>query len=151
MDQQEYQSQFAAIEEKLKDITWTTDRRVFLMCESEDSLAINTFLFQTCKLRFTIVTAIDADHTFEVLYHFCDDRQGYVVTVKALIRDKIKPQIQSLAPVIPGAEWIEREVHDLYGIDFINHPNLRRLILSDDWPEGVYPLRKDNKHEEVSI
>jgi Ni,Fe-hydrogenase III component G len=86
-----------------------------------------------------------------VLYHFCDDRRGYVVTVKALIRDKIKPQIQSLAPVIPGAEWIEREVHDLYGIDFINHPNLRRLILSDDWPEGVYPLRKDNKNEEVSL
>ena len=48
-----------------------------------------------------------------------------------------------ITPLIPGAEWIEREMHDILGITFRNHPNMRRLILSDDWPEGVYPLRKD--------
>ncbi len=151
MDQQEYQRQFAPIEDKLTAITWTTPRRVFMTCESEDSLVVNTFLFNTCRFRFTIVTAIDTDHTFELLYHFGDDRNGCVVTVKAVIRDRTKPRIQSLTPVIPGAEWIEREIHDLYGVDFINHPNLKRLILADDWPDGVYPLRKDNKHEEVPL
>jgi Ni,Fe-hydrogenase III component G len=44
---------------------------------------------------------------------------------------------------VAAAEWIEREIHDILGIDFKNHPNLKRLILFDDWPEGVYPLRKD--------
>ncbi|MHA1469845.1 MAG: NADH-quinone oxidoreductase subunit C, partial [Candidatus Asgardarchaeia archaeon] len=40
-----------------------------------------------------------------------------------------------------------REIHDVLGIDFKNHPNLERLILADDWPEGVYPLRKEYKHD----
>ena len=47
--------------------------------------------------------------------------------------------------LIPGAEWIEREMHDLYGINFKNHPRLERLILADDWPEGNYPLRKEKQ------
>jgi Ni,Fe-hydrogenase III component G len=68
-----------------------------------------------------------------------------VVTVKAFIRDRENPAIESIAPFLPGAEWIEREVHDELGIDFKNHPDLRRLILADDWPEGVYPLRKEVK------
>jgi Ni,Fe-hydrogenase III component G len=47
--------------------------------------------------------------------------------------------------MIPGAEWIEREIHDILGIEIKHHPNMRRLVLADDWPEGVYPLRKDLK------
>jgi formate hydrogenlyase subunit 5 len=46
---------------------------------------------------------------------------------------------------MPAAEWIEREIQDLLGIRFDGHPNPKRLILADDWPEGVYPLRKDFK------
>ena len=94
------------------------------------------------SLRFAIITGIDADDCFEVLYHYANDESGCFVTVKAFIRDRDKPAIESITPFVPGAEWIEREVHDILGIDFVNHPNLRRLILADDWPEGVYPLRK---------
>jgi NADH-quinone oxidoreductase subunit C len=49
--------------------------------------------------------------------------------------------------LLPGAVLYEREVHDLLGVVFDGHPSLERLILPDDWPEGVYPLRKDYKVE----
>jgi len=77
------------------------------------------------------------------LHHFSDDASGTVVTVKAFIRDRDKPEIDSITPLIPAAEWIEREMRDLLGITFRNHPNPQRLILEDDWPDGVYPLRKE--------
>jgi Ni,Fe-hydrogenase III component G len=96
-------------------------------------------------LRFVIVTGIDADNYFEILYHFSYDQLGCMVTVKAFIRDRENPAIESITPFLPAAEWIEREIHDELGIDFKNHPNLRRLILADDWPDGVYPLRKEAK------
>jgi Ni,Fe-hydrogenase III component G len=101
------------------------------------------FLFEDLALRFVIVTGIDSDDCFEVLYHFANDETGHFVTVKAFIRDRENPSIESVSPFIPGAEWIEREVHDILGIEIKNHPNMKRLILHDDWPEGVYPLRKD--------
>jgi Ni,Fe-hydrogenase III component G len=91
------------------------------------------------------LTGIDSDDYFEILYHYSNDQTGHVVTVKAFIRDREKPAIESIAPFLPAAEWIEREIHDILGIEIKNHPNLRRLILHDDWPEGVYPLRKEVK------
>jgi len=51
--------------------------------------------------------------------------------------------MDSVANVVPAANWIEREMHDLLGVNFPGHPDMRRLILDDSWPEGVYPLRKD--------
>ncbi len=56
---------------------------------------------------------------------------------------KPNPEIDSVAQLFPGANFIEREMYDLLGIRFRNHPDPRRLILADDWPEGVYPLRRD--------
>ena len=121
------------------------DSRIFLLCEAENSFAVSKFLFEDLSLRFMIATGIDSEDCFEVLYHFSNDETGCIVTVKAFIRDRENPSIESITPFIPGAEWIEREIHDILGIEIKNHPNMKRLILADDWPEGVYPLRKDFK------
>jgi len=145
MNQEELNNKLLEIKDKLIDIERKSDKRIFLPCEAKNAYAVNKFLFEDVPLRFVIATGIDAEDCFEVLYHFSNDETGCVVTVKAIIRDREKPAIESIAPFLPGAEWIEREIHDLLGIDFKNHPNLRRLILSDDWPEGVYPLRKEAK------
>lgn len=145
MNQQELNSKLLEIKDKLIDIEQKSDKRIFLPCESENAYAVNKFLFEDVPLRFVIATGIDSDNYFEVLYHFSNDETGCIITVKAIIRDREKPAIESIAPFLPGAEWIEREIHDLLGIDFNNHPDMRRLILSDDWPEGVYPLRKEVK------
>ena len=133
------------VKDRLIGIERTAPNRVYLLCEAEQVYDLCRFLFEDLPLRFVISTGLDAEHCFEVLHHFTDDECGCVVTVKAFIRDREAPAIESITPLIPGAEWIEREMHDILGIDFKGHPNLRRLILSDDWPEGVYPLRKDVK------
>ena len=142
MLQEELKNRLSEVKDKLIGIEETTERRIYLLCEAENAYAVNKFLFEDLSLRFVIATGIDSDDCFEILYHFSNDETGCVVTVKAFIRDREKPSIESIAPFVPAAEWIEREVHDLLGIDFENHPNLRRLILADNWPEGVYPLRK---------
>jgi len=145
MNREELSGRLVAIKDKLTSIEETAENRVFLVCESENSYAVNKFLFEDLGLRFIIITGIDSDDCFEALYHFSNDETGCIVTVKAFIRDRENPAIESITPFLPGAEWIEREVHDILGIDFVNHPNLRRLVLADDWPEGVYPLRKETK------
>jgi len=145
MNQEELNNKLSEIKDKLIAVERTLDDRIFLSCEVENSYAVNKFLFEDVPLRFVIATGIDSDDCFEILYHYSNDETGCVVTLKAFIRDRENPAIESIAPFLPGAEWIEREIHDILGIDFKNHPDMRRLILSDDWPEGVYPLRKDAK------
>jgi len=143
MNQEELNNKISLIKDKLIAIEQAADNRIYLSCESENSYAVNRFLFEDVPLRFVIATGIDSDDCFEVLYHYAYDETGCVVTLKVFIRDRENPAIESIAPFLPGAEWIEREIHDILGIEFKNHPDMRRLILSDDWPEGVYPLRKD--------
>lgn len=142
MDREELNTKLEEIKDKLIGVERTAESRVYLLCEAENAYDVNRFLFKDVPARFVIVTAIDSDDCFEVLYHYSYDQLGWVITVKAFIRDRQNPAIESIAPFLPGAEWIEREVHDVFGIDFKNHPNLTRLILADDWPEGVYPERK---------
>jgi len=143
MQQEELKNRLSEIKDKLIDIEQTTDNRIFLLCEAANAFSVARFLFEDLSLRFVIITGIDSDDCFENLYHFSNDQTGCVVTIKAFIRDREAPSIESITPIVAAAEWIEREIHDILGIDFKNHPNLKRLILFDDWPEGVYPLRKD--------
>jgi len=145
MNQEELNNKLSEIKDKITAVEQPADNRIYFSCEAENSYEINKFLFEDVPLRFVIATCIDADDWFEVLYHFTYDQLGYVITVKAFIRDRENPAIESIAPFLPGAEWIEREIHDIMGIDFKNHPDMRRLILADDWPEGVYPERKEAK------
>jgi len=145
MNREELENKLSEIKGKLISIEQTTDNRIYLLCESENSYAVNKFLFEDVRCRFVIASGIDAEDCFEVLYHYAYDKLGLIITLKAFIRDRENPAIESIAPFLPAAEWIEREIHDILGIDIKNHPNLERLILADDWPEGVYPLRKEVK------
>ena len=62
--------------------------------------------------------------------------------------DPAYTSIPSIVDIIPGAGWAEREVRDMIGVEPLGHPDPRRLILPDDWPDGVHPLRKDFKVDE---
>ena len=95
--------------------------------------------------RFVSSAATDQirkNNTLELSHFFSFDEEHLTCIVKAQI-DAAAPSIQSIASLIPGANWAERECHDMLGIEFIGHPDSRRLMLADDWPEGVHPLRKD--------
>ena len=145
MNQEELNNRLAEIKDRLTAVEQPAENRVYLSCEAENSYAVNKFLFEDVPLRFVIATGIDSDDCFEVLYHYAYDQTGSIITLATKIHDREKPAIESITPLLPAAEWIEREIHDILGIDFKNHPNLKRLILADDWPEGVYPLRKEEK------
>ncbi len=124
------------------EVTGATEKEAYVLIPAEKVTDAARILFVEMRARFAIVTGLDTRDAIELLYHFCFDQQSYVVTLKALVA-KPACEVESITPVVPAAEWIEREIHDLLGVKFKNHPNLKRLILSDDWPEGVYPLRKE--------
>lgn len=145
MNQEELKSKLSEIKDKVLSIEQPLSNRIHIDCEAENSYAVNKFLFKDVPLRFVIATGIDAGDCFEIIYHYACDEIGCVIGLKTFIRDRENPAVESITPFLPGAEWIEREIHDVLGIDFKNHPNLKRLILADDWPEGVYPMRKEFK------
>ena len=93
------------------------------------------------------ITGVDWKTHFSVVYHLRSIKHGHIVVVKAKC-DRAKPEIESVCKIWKTAELTEREVYDLLGIKFLNHPDLRRLFLTEDW-EG-YPLRKDYV-DEVNI
>ncbi|MCZ2155625.1 MAG: NADH-quinone oxidoreductase subunit C [Bryobacterales bacterium] len=108
-------------------------------------------ILTVCKLlrdeqafnRLSTVTAVDRYPTeprFEVVYHLYSIRDKQRVRVKARV-GTANLEIDSVIPVWPSANWYEREVFDLFGIRFRNHPELTRIMMPDNW-EG-HPLRRD--------
>jgi NADH-quinone oxidoreductase subunit C len=93
--------------------------------------------------RVSTVTGVDrwpAEPRFEVVYHLHSVSRNERLRLKCRLAGEA-PEIDSVTPVWRGAGWYERETFDLFGIRFRNHPDLRRIMLPDDW-EG-HPLRKD--------
>jgi NADH-quinone oxidoreductase subunit C len=93
--------------------------------------------------RLSSVTAVDrypAEPRFEVVYHLHSIERNLRVRLKCRLPGG-DPAIESVVAVWRAANWYEREVFDLFGIRFIGHPDLRRIMLPDGW-EG-HPLRKD--------
>jgi len=117
-------------------------RRAFYHVEPDDLPAVVQGLFAEHGGRLATVSGVDVRDGTELLYHMVFDEMQFVATLKVLL-PRERSQMPSITPVLPGAEFIEREIHDLLGVQFVGHPRLERLILADDWPEGVYPLRRD--------
>src|SRR5690606_10281297 len=88
--------------------------------------------------------------TMEVIYHLYSIPYNHHFTIKvALERDLVNsnpPNLPSVTSIWKGANWQEREIFDMYGIVFEGHPDLRRILLPEDW-EG-FPLRKDYKTQD---
>ncbi|HZS42449.1 MAG TPA: NADH-quinone oxidoreductase subunit C [Polyangia bacterium] len=94
------------------------------------------------------VTAVDwlKQGRIDMVYHLWSYSKGHGCVVKAeLPRDK--PQIASVYSLWKAADWNEREQFDLFGVEFLGHPDLRRIMLPDDWPG--HPMRKDYKEAEA--
>ena len=106
-------------------------------------------VFKDLKARFNIASGVDTRQNIEILYHFTVEDINLLVSLKVKL-SKDNPEIDSLAPHFEGANWIEREMHELLGINFKGHPDMRRLLLPESWPECVYPLRADYKEWDES-
>ena len=93
--------------------------------------------------HLSAISGVDTRASIEVVYHV-SWRDGVVLSLKAAVpRDE--PRIDSVVDVMPAANLYERQAHDLLGVVFVGHPDLRRILLNEDWPADEYPLRKDWK------
>ena len=86
----------------------------------------------------------DASERFEVVYHLYSIPKNHRVRIKVRVPE-MPCQVDSIVPLWPAANWMEREVWDLYGVRFRGHPDLRRILLYEEF-EG-FPLRKDYPKE----
>lgn len=87
-----------------------------------------------------LCSGVDLKDHIQSVWHLLNTRTGEFVALKTRL-DREQPRVASLAPVWAGMDWHEREAYDLLGILYDGHPDLRRILLPDDW-EG-HPLRKD--------
>jgi Ni,Fe-hydrogenase III component G len=118
-------------------------RRAYLDIPAERLEQSSRVMLDEFGARFQIATAVDTAAGYEVLYHWALDENDCVITFRILL-DHDTPELESIALMCPAAEWIEREMWELMGIQFTGHPDMRHLLLADDWPEGNYPMRKNH-------
>jgi Ni,Fe-hydrogenase III component G len=133
---------------RIKKVFEKSYKRVFIDIEAKDITDFVEFIFKKFDARLNTASCVDMPKGMEILYHFSFGRAGVVISFRVYL-DKKRLEIESITPIMKAAGWIEREIHELFGIDFKNHPNLKRLLLPDDWPEGAYPLRRDFNQEEL--
>ena len=137
-------------EAQLKIIEQSTP--LCLLCPAELIISIATELQQNHETYFdqlACVTGIDNGpqlNTMEVVYNLYSIPFNQSLTLKVVL-DRKNPEVESVSSIWKSANWLEREIFDMYGIQFKNHPDLRRILMPADW-DG-FPLRKDYKEQET--
>ncbi|HEU4685942.1 MAG TPA: NADH-quinone oxidoreductase subunit C, partial [Nitrospira sp.] len=125
----------------------TQRSEVSLRVTAERLLELARFLHDAPEASFDHLTDIcsvdypEDQERFEVVYHLHSLPHRRRIRLKARVTED-KPTLPSVTGIWKGAEFLEREVYDMMGIRFSNHPDLRRILMPDDYTEG-YPLRKD--------
>ena len=110
---------------------------------------LKTLLKTDEKTAVIAITGIDLGATIGVFYHIRTSTSG-IITIKVEVPKK-KPQIETISDLMPGATFDEMEVADLLGVVFKGHPSPGRIVLPDNWPDGVFPLRKDTKLDNLQF
>lgn len=122
-----------------------------LLIDKKKIVEVCNFLYASKETYFdqlSCLTGIDngpEESTMEVVYNLYSIPRAHHLMLKVTL-DRKKPVIDSVQHIWRTANWHERETYDLLGIQFKNHPDLRRILLPKDW-EG-YPLRKDYEEQE---
>jgi len=134
--------------ELIKDISQPRERRIYLVVDRNDVQEAARIIFYDLKFRLCTASGIDTQAGIEIIYHFYQDHDRMMVNLKTLAP---RPDLitKSVGAVFKAAEWIEREITELFGVTFEGHPDPRKLLLADDWPEGLYPLRSDYPQKDV--
>jgi Ni,Fe-hydrogenase III large subunit/Ni,Fe-hydrogenase III component G len=149
----EYERTLAAVHELIAarsngsqiSVTRPNPDTLHFIVERKAMRSVADGLFNQLHARFLISVGTDKrplSGTFGIVHVFSfDQAQLYVLVESSIPEDD--PWIDSITPVAPGADWAEREFQDAVGVRAEGHPDPRRLMLPDEWPEGVYPLRRD--------
>ncbi len=128
------------------DIVHPFFNKAYVRTTREKLLDVVQYLKDQGFVHCTTISAVDYPENYEVVYHLRNT--GFSVNLKVAI-PKDDPKVPSIQGIIAGANLYEREVYELMGIFPEGHPNPSRLLLDYDWPDGLYPLRKDLTLEEI--
>jgi len=126
---------------KIKSINSPRDRRIYIEIAPEDLRFASEFLFNSLKCRFSTASGMDEESWFEILYHFSLDTKGTFISLRVKT-DKNRPEVDTLSDIIKGARWIEREMHELLGVNFKGNEDLKNLLISGNYKGTRHPLRK---------
>lgn len=135
----------------LKEATHPTPHRVNVQVEVTNLLPSVQVLHQMNQAYLLAITGLDLGveaGQLEVLYHFCAG--PYVLTLRVKL-GRETAVLPSICPIIPSATIYERELIEMFGIQIPNTPDNSHLYLPDEWPQGVYPLRKDFQIQNVQL
>lgn len=124
---------------KTKAISSAKKRRYEIAVEPGSIVDVAKTLADEFSGRFMMSTCVDEGLDFSILHHF--DIGGEVVTLRTSI-PKESPELQSICSVVPAAQWIEREITDLFGVRFDGHPQPEVLIADESWTGQTPPLQK---------
>lgn len=119
-------------------------RRGIVSISPSAILNVSEYLYRTEGYRFIIASALHTKRGFEIYYHFSLDPDGIILSLHVIL-SRDKPHIESLSNMFSASNWIEREMHELFGINFLNHPNQEKLISEGNWADDVFPYRKEFK------
>ena len=127
------------------DVVWG---ETTIIVERARVLEVIRFLHDDAGQRYDYlsdVTAVeyrDVERPLEVVWHLRSLPMRRFLRVKTLLAKGEALTVPSVVPIYQGADWLERECYDMFGIEFTGHPDLRRILMWEDYKEG-YPLRKD--------
>ena len=139
-------NEFALLKERFEFLTERTSAdHLAVNCPAEKMIELFTALRDEFAYDLLVdVTAIDWDAQsprFTGIYHILSTTKHEYIRVAVDCDDDIHPSLPSLAGLFPAANWHERETYDLMGIHYAGHPDLKRILMWDDYP--YHPLRKD--------
>jgi Ni,Fe-hydrogenase III large subunit/Ni,Fe-hydrogenase III component G len=121
------------------------DSRLYVYVEAQSLKSICRYVFRDLDARYIIsIGADDRPYSgdFMVFHDFAFDKDKIILSIITQIPAD-NPKVDSISDIIPGANWAEREIRDMFGIEPVGHPYPKRLVLPDGWPDGLHPLRKD--------
>lgn len=127
---------------EILNLSVKNERRIIISVNPASILRIAKYLYSDAGYRFIIASALHTRKGFEIHYHFSYDSTGLILNIHVIL-ENTDPSVESLSNMFNASNWIEREMHELFGIKFLNHPNQEKLISEGNWAEGVYPYRKE--------
>lgn len=136
---------------QVKALEQTADGTEVIAVAADSLVEVACFLKENTETSFDVLLSVygtDKIEHFEVVYHLYSTKHNNSLLLKVAL-EKSNPQVESLACVHESANWHERETYDLFGVEFLNHPNMERLLLPSGW-KG-HPLRKDYVNDDERL
>ena len=122
-----------------------SEGRLYVFVEPQAFKAVCRYVFRDLDARYVISIGAD-DRPFSgdflVFHDFAFDRDKILCSI-ITHADAGNPKVDSISDIVPAANWAEREIRDMFGVEPVGHPYPKRLILPDGWPDNLHPLRKD--------